>query len=284
MKHLSRIQSYIRTLSTSRQIHALVLQSPPGFAKSTTIDQALKSLGLEFIAAGSYSTPLHIYNMMCRHSESILVFDDSAGIFEDTKAMSILKAAAWASSGTKGERRVTWGSTSGKVEQESVNFRGKLILITNSIPQSRETKAFLSRSIFYEMNFAKSEIIEMLRSAAKSSEHFEDTKIAKAVAEFLIKKLAKRDHSAISLRTLHIGCELASTHPDDWKELLEPLLPPPELDSVVESLSTGLSPKEQEHRFISETGMSRRTFYNVKKEMGLTRPYRRSTRRKKPSK
>jgi hypothetical protein len=283
MKHLSRIQSYIHTLTTSRQIHALVLQSPPGFAKSTTIDQALKSLGLEFIAAGSYSTPLHIYNTICRHPESILVFDDSAGIFEDVKAMSILKAAAWASSGTKGDRRVAWGSTSGKVEQESVIFQGKLILITNSIPQSRETKAFLSRSIFYEMHFKKPEIVEMLRTAAKSQEHFENTEIAAKVAEFLIKKLSTRDYSSISLRTLHVGCEIASTHPDEWQELLEPLLPQPEPTSVLDAFETKMSPKEQENQFISETGLSRRTFYNVKKELGLTRPYRK-TRRKSPKK
>ena len=184
--------------------------------------------------------------------------------------MSILKASAWSSTGTRGERKVAWGSSSGKVEQDSVSFRGKLILITNSIPQSRETKAFLSRSIFYEMNFGKSEIISMLRDAAKSSEYFEDNRVAGEVAEFLIEKLKERDHSNISLRTLHVGCELAATHPDDWRELLEPLLPPLDPESVMESFATELSPKDQEQHFISATGMSRRTFYNVKKELGLT--------------
>jgi hypothetical protein len=198
--------------------------------------------------------------------------------------MSILKAATWASSGTKGERKIGWGSTSGKVEQESVVFRGKIILIANSIPESRETKAFISRSIFYAMNFGKAEIIDMLRSAAESTEHFEDTQTARAVAEFLIEKMATRNHETINLRTLNIGCELAASHPEGWKELLEPLLPLPEVSSVMDALSDQLTPREQEQRFIAETGLSRRTFYNVKKERGLTRPYRRTTRLKKPAK
>ncbi len=193
--------------------------------------------------------------------------------------MSVLKAAAWSASG---DRRVAWGSTSDKVDQPSVIFRGKLILIANSIANTRETRAFLSRAIFYRMEFGRSDVIEMLKTAASSKAHFANTELATEVSNFLIEQVQHRDYSGISLRTLHIGCELASTHPDEWKELLEPLLPSPNPENLIESLVTSdLAAKEQEQRFIAETGLSRRTFYKEKKRLGLSRTYQRSSRRKK---
>lgn len=280
MKHLGRIRSYIQTLVRSDRIHTLVLLSPPGFAKSTTIDQALKGLGIDHVQGGSYATPLHIYNLLCRHPNATIVLDDCSGIFEDTKAMSVLKSAAWSATGA---RRVSWGSTSDKVVHPSVVFNGKLILIANSIPRSREAQAFLSRSIFYEMHFGKTEVVDMLRKAANSPDFFGDTALAQSVADFLVDQIKTRDHSSISLRTLHVGCELASTHPEEWMELLEPLLPAPDPENLLESLiDSPLSAKEQEGRFIAETGLSRRTYYNEKKRLGLSRPYRRA--QKKPKK
>jgi len=282
MKHLSRIRSYIRTLCKSDQIHTLVLLSAPGWAKSTTITQALDGLGLAYIQGGSYATPLHIYNLLCRNPDSIIVLDDVSGIFEDSKAMSVLKSAAWASGR---DRKVSWGSTSDKVEQPSMLFRGKLILIANSIASTKEAQAFLSRAIFYKMEFSRDEVVDMLKNAASSKEHFSNTALATEVAAFLIDRIRLRDYNSVSLRTLHMGCEIAATHPDDWRELLEPLLPWPHPEHLIESLATSdLAAKEQEQKFIAETGFSRRTFYNEKRRLGLSRPYQRATRRKSPKK
>src|SRR5207253_717400 len=123
MKHLETIQAFIKMLIGSESFHALVIQSPPGWGKSTAIDQALGELGIKAVAAGSYANTLHIYNTLCLHPNSLIVLDDCAGLFSDQKSMGILKAATWQSSGqntgsprvTRWRRRVSWGSTSEKV-------------------------------------------------------------------------------------------------------------------------------------------------------------------------
>jgi hypothetical protein len=105
-----------------------VIHSAPGWGKSTTIDTALKELGLSAVTAGSYTTSLHIYNLICKNPQALIVLDDCAGVFSDVKAMSVLKAATWQSSGLGlNVTRVSWGSSSDKVDQPFVEFTGKLI-------------------------------------------------------------------------------------------------------------------------------------------------------------
>lgn len=281
MKHVSTIKAFIKTLMNSESFHALVIQSPPGWGKSTTIDQALTELGMDAIAAGTYATPLHIYNTLCRHSDSLIILDDCAGLFSDPKSMAILKSATWQSSGqgsttaTQPWRRVSWGSTSEKVEQPSVNFTGKLILVTNVVPAAKETEAFLSRCLSYRINIDGIEAKQMILSAATSTSHFPQQAVAQAVAHFLVDDATLADMTKLNLRTLKMGYDLALTHPDSWRELFVHLLPRQQkpVGLISQILQSGLSAKEQEAKFVSSTGKSRRTYYNLKKRLGLTRQY-----------
>lgn len=281
MKHVATIKAFIKTLMNSESFHALVVQSPPGWGKSTTIDIALSELGVEAVAAGSYATPLHIYNTLCRHPDGLIVLDDCAGLFSDPKSMAILKSATWQSSGqgattaTQPWRRVSWGSTSEKAEQPSVDFSGKLILLTNVVPAGKETEAFLSRCLSYRISIDGDEAKQMLLSAATSTAHFPKPEVAQAVAQFLVDDLTRVDVSKINLRTLKMGYELATTHPEAWRELFIQLLPRKSVatDIMIDVFRSGLTVKEQESKFMSATGKSRRTFYNQKKKLGLTRAY-----------
>jgi hypothetical protein len=121
MKHLQSIKAYILTLKNRSNFHALVIQSPPGWGKSTTVDKALTEMRITPVVVGAYATPLHIYNTICQNPNAMIVFDDCAGIFNDPKSMSILKAATWQSTGQISSsdgisRRISWGSTSDKVD------------------------------------------------------------------------------------------------------------------------------------------------------------------------
>jgi len=68
---------------------------------------------------------------------------------------------------------------------------------------------------------------------------------------------------------------LAQTHPSLWYELLLTLLPRSEapVDLMYDIIEFSLPVKEQEARFVAATGKSRRTFYNYKKHLGMTRSY-----------
>ena len=46
MKHLKNIRDLIKTLLGSDSFHALIVESPPGWGKSTAIDLALDELGV----------------------------------------------------------------------------------------------------------------------------------------------------------------------------------------------------------------------------------------------
>lgn len=270
MKHVEDIKDYATMVFESEQFHALIVQSPPGWAKSTTITEALNKLGKPWVSIGAYSTPLFFYNALCQHKDKIIVLDDCAGLFDNMNAMSILKAATWPSSG-KGDRIVAWGSTSEKVVSEFVNFKGKLILLTNVLPKGRDTEAFLSRSVFYSIRFTKGNIEKMLKEASGQKKYYPNTRRAKDVAKFLIENMAKRDYTKVNLRTLQQGYDLAGVVPKKkWGNLFEQLLPQVEPKELVSDLArTDEFIEDQCRHFINVTGMSRRVFFKYRAELGL---------------
>ena len=212
--------------------------------------------------------------------------------------MAILKAATWHCSGpgngtpssdNRTPRRVGWGSTSEKVAQSTVDFSGKIILLTNSIPMGKETEAFISRCLSYRIRMSEMDIRDALLKAARSQTYFSDSELATKVVYFLIEKSNEIDLMKVNFRTLKMGYDFAKTHPETWHELFVHVLPKraasfpqtrqrskkvePE-NHVFELLHSNLNPKEKEARFLSLTGKSRRTFYNYKKRLGLSRSYR----------
>lgn len=281
MKHLSVLSSLVKTLLQSDVFHALVVQSPPGWGKSTAIDGVLSGLGSDFVAAGSYATPLHIYNTLCENPRSLIVFDDCAGVFSDVKSMSLLKAATWKSSGAldakEKSRRVAWGSTSEKVPIRSVDFLGKIILLTNTLSAGRETEAFLTRCLSYKIRISPAEVRSLLLEAASSQQFFPDAEAAREVASFLCDKLNNFPLSRLNLRTLMMGYELSLSHPGgEWRELLRTLHSAQTDEELLGYVfEKGVRTHEQERRFYDSTGLARRSFFNYKRRLGLSRPYAR---------
>ncbi len=271
MKHLNDVATLIKTLQQSTTFHALVIQSPPGWAKSSTIERVLEELELNFISLGCYATPLSLFNALAKAPASLFVLDDSAGLYGDVIAMSILKAATWSSAGNGGVRQVSWLSTSEKVLTPTFIFSGKLILLTNTLPKGKETEAFLSRTLHLAMNLSPQEISEMLFEAAQSKTFYEDTELAMKVANHLVHALARRDFTKINLRTLKMGYELAIANPQGWVQLLEKMLPEISVEELVEELSArDINVEEQIREFTQRSGLTRRSFFNYRKRLGIT--------------
>lgn len=269
MKHLQDIKLYMKTLMNSEQFHALIVQSPPGWAKSTTINECLSSLKVNWKSIGSYSTPLFFYNSICENPDKVLVLDDCAGLFDNLTAMSLLKAATWPIQGT-GDRIISWGSMSEKVRKPFANFKGKLILLTNVMPKGSDSEAFLSRSMFYNIAFTRQNVAGMLTEAAKQKRFYSNTKVAKQVATFLVDNLDRRDYTRFNLRTLQQGYELARVEPKRWKAAFEQLLPRVEPNELVKQLAgTADSVEDQCRYFMNNTGLSRRTYFNYRTQHGL---------------
>lgn len=265
MRHVEDICALIRVLQHNNTFHALVVESPPGWAKSSTIERLLKESGTEFFSLGSYSTPLALYNSICKHPNSLLVLDDCAGLFNEPTAMAILKAASWTSTGSGGNRRITWSSSSEKVQEPSVDFNGKLILLSNGTPAGKEVQAFLTRTLYLRLAFNEDEVKKMLVEATQSIEHYPNQNQADMVVQFILSNSHKYDLRKLNLRTLKMGYEIARNSPDSWSQLFGRLLPPMTPQDVLRSLNEStISVEEQCKEFIKATGLSRRTFYYYK--------------------
>ncbi len=269
MDHLTEITSFIRLLLSSQQFHLLLVQGPPGWGKSSLTKAVLKSLGVGARELGSYCTPLALFNGLVADPTSLLLVDDTHGIFQNPLAMSLLNAATWPT-GADGKRIVRWTSTTEKAAADCVDFSGKLIVLKNYLPDSPQAGAFKNRALNYRLDVSRAKIGGLLLDAAQSKAHFDNTKLAIEVAEFLGQQALFHGPSEISLRTLRMGYELASVDSVRWQELLLKGLPRRNHEQLVEELArSGLKVKEQEELFLRQTGVHRRKFYYLREQLGF---------------
>lgn len=266
MKHLEDIHTFVDVLLGSKTFHALVIESPPGWGKSSSIGKILHEKKLHFECISTYSTAYHLYTALRQNPRALFVVDDCSGITSDSIALSVLKSATWPASGTDSKRLLMWGSGE-KDETPPVEFTGKIILLVNSVGHGMESKSFLSRALYLPILGNAEDRSQILLTAAQNREIYPNFEVASKVSEYLSTKLA---HLAkVNLRTLRLGYELAEQFPDRWESLVERLFigqksPEATLDLLSE---TDLSVEEQAKKFQQETGLSRRSFFNYKKRL-----------------
>ena len=97
LDHVSAIRKYIEALIDTDDTHLLIIESSPGWGKTTSVEESLSLASIEAIHLNAYSTPLNLYNFLAENTDAIILLDDFAGIFNDPSAMAILKAATWTS-------------------------------------------------------------------------------------------------------------------------------------------------------------------------------------------
>jgi len=270
LKHVDEIRRLIKVLLASDRFHVLIIQGPPGWAKTHTTREVLTELKVPYDLLGAYSTPLAMFNKMAENPSGKIVIDDSAGIFYNPLALSVLNSASWPGAGSSSSRHVKWSSTTERASCESFDFLGKLIILTNSLPESPQVNALLNRALPYRISITGDEVGDALIAAASNASHLDNKDRALMVAEFLKEKSKVFDAEKISLRTLEQGYELASVDNDGWRDLLMSLLPKQNSKKMTDEeiihqlVNSGLKVEEQVHRFCQCTGKSRRTFFNLK--------------------
>lgn len=269
--YVQDIKSLLLTIQKSEKIHALIVEGPAGWGKTTAVDEGLAVAGVQSFPIGSYSTALNLFNFLFVNAAPgrFVVIDDSAGLYSDAAAMAILKAATWPQGGI---RRIRWGSTTGKAVTEEFEFHGKLIIICNGFPRTTDAEAVRSRSFPCRIEVSPARARELLRQAALDTRWYPRTDIARSVAKFLCERIADSS-TTISYRTLQMGYELAAHNPESWKALLEGMIPaaPEDPKKLVRALSKrGVKVKEQLREFETATGLKRRTFFKYRRELDLS--------------
>lgn len=275
--HVKEIEEYIEVIVAADDMHAFVCLGPPGWGKTTSVEMALKKICLPFKHLGAYSTPLNLYNFLHVYRDKIILLDDCAGLFNDSAALAILKAATWPSQNNK--RMVKWGSTStNRVIAPEFEFTGKLIIVANSFPSTPDGNAIRSRSYVRRIDVTVEEARKQLLIGAKNKKFFPNTEIATEVAEFLVTMLNKSTLPEISFRTLKKGYRLAEVHPH-WQKLFKNTLPIGNIEKkknvnpieiVKELASKNLKVKEQLRLFQEQTGMKERSFYSFRKDLKIS--------------
>lgn len=253
-------------------MHSIIIEGPPGWGKTTSVEESLKLARIQAQHLGAYSTPLNLFNFLSEHFDQVILLDDCAGIFNDPNAMAILKAATWPSKGNR--RIIKWGSTSTKAFVEEFEFIGKLIIVCNSFPKTADGEAIGSRGYSRKIEMTLTEAKRLISVAASQKRWYPKTKLANEVAEFLLNHTNESNLSQISFRTLKKGYRLAEVHEDSWKELFLDTLPKTNLDPetlVKELARQGLKVKEQARIFSERTGKKIRSFYNYRKDAKISK-------------
>lgn len=273
LSHVETIKRLLKTVQASQKMHAVLVTGPAGFGKSTAVDEALKQSKTKSSHLGSYSSPLNFFNFLYEnsHANTIVVIDDTSGIYGEPTAMALLKAATW----NQGKPRILrWGSTTGKAIVDEFEFKGKIIILCNSFPSTSDANAVKSRAFSYQFEIGETKAKELLLKAAGDSNRYENQVQSKSVANFICAMISERTLPQISYRTLEQGYELAEHNPEDWKLLLGGLISmePEDPKKLVRKLAKEKIPvREQVHRFERATGMKRRTFFKYRSEMNLAK-------------
>lgn len=270
MDHVQEIGSLVSVLLKSTTINALIIQSEPGWGKSTSVEACLKNSTQPFVTVGSYTTPLALFRILQENPDRVIVLDDCAGSFADNRSLSILKAACWTAAGSEGRRIIRWESTSERLTNSAVEFTGKILFLVNSLPENIEANALISRSLCYRIRISESEKHALLVQAAQNTSLYPNPDISSKVLKLLDRELSDYPE-AINFRSLRIAYELAESAPEHWESLFLLTLPNKDPLRVITNLAThGLPVEQQARRFSELTGLSRRSFFLYRQRANVT--------------
>lgn len=158
-------------------------------------------------------TPLQLFLAMQEWNtpKCILLFDDCDSAWNEIDALNVLKAAM----DTKARRIVTWATTSRLVREQSFEFKGQVIVITNAHMTSSHYKAFLDRVHKFPLKMSQREKLVKIKEIAMVSDSF-DRDMAVQVMRHIENNL-EMIGPRLSMRTFVKTYELVKI--PIWKEL-----------------------------------------------------------------
>lgn len=248
-------------------VHALVVYGGAGLGKSFQVFRTLaRSLPSDSIVSIiGHTTPLAFYKLLYENQDRTVVLDDvdAKGLRSDL-FVAMLKAASWSATGA---RMVAWHSNSKILAQENVpasfEFRGKLVLLANSLPDNGEFSAFMSRALVKEVKFGFDDLRKLFSGLAALP--FKDSTPAQrqtVVSELF--SMAKASTEGLSLRTYVKAMELFSWDSVRWKDaMMQTMRENADLKAYYESVEKFASASERAAYFQSQTGKARASYFRL---------------------
>lgn len=257
----------------------LITLGAPGIGKTEVVTRALQEEGYDEDQPDGYGffrgvmRGLHLYKNEYAYRHNPMVIDDIRALLNDPNAIDILLA----STDTRAERLVSWetahraiGEGEGKVPPSFI-FRGYLAINANSWPKKHDLtmEALLSRGACLVFEPSAEETYAYAGPWYLDGSRSRD-EIYAYVGSIL------DEIPTLDLRVLvRDAPRLYRRYPDDWRDRLKRQLVPENRYplSVVKQLmlsDTRLTETERRSEFVRLTGLSERSYWRMKKDLGYS--------------
>lgn len=220
-------------------VRSLVVTGAPGVGKTYAVESVLTDTDCSHeIVRGSISA-VNLYMLAYRNRRAgqVIVLDDADAIFTDEQALNLLKALCDSSA----ERHVSWMKESPALIEadipKSFEYYGGFIFISNldfqHFVDSGKTKfaqhmeALMSRSLYLDLRLhGREELGVWVKHIAVAGKIFDREGVVPELGEDILGFLdTERPRlRELSIRTLLKTCQLAKSHPQDWRPMAQLLL------------------------------------------------------------
>jgi hypothetical protein len=227
-----------------------------GMGKSYNLLQRLDERGVKYCLLKGHHTPLSFYRMLYEHRKGcVLVLDDTVNVLKDREIQGLLLAAL-----DYDNRFVYWNSTSPLMDglPESFEFNSKIVMLCNEVPRDDSVfSALMDRCLVYRLELSRDEILEAIDAIVRAKGYPIE------IAEFI------RENADSLELSLRLPDKIYSYYGrENWRALVMEVVRVDPVVAVVVRLSRSSLPvKEQVRRFVEETGLSRRTFFRIKRRL-----------------
>lgn len=235
-------------------INGFIVVGDAGLGKTYNLILHLKKLNKNFVLIKGHITALTLYKTFYEHrNNEIIILDDVIKIIEDKDIINILLGALDYNS-----KNVEWLSSSPLSSNlpKSFFFNSKIFIITNKLIDDEFFNALKSRCVVYQLKFSKEQIIEMLYIIAKQKGY--DISLVDFIKEMSEKNIIEN----LDLRLI----DKINSYKD--KNLIKQVIQINKIKSIVyELIKSKMPTKEQVKEFTERTGLSRRTYFRIKRKL-----------------
>lgn len=262
---MKAIPNVINQTLKSKNIHCCIVEGEAGWGKSHTVWQIIKNKP-NVSVLNTHATPLGLYTFLFNHCNDVIVLDDCYNILRNPVGVSLLKAATFS---PDNKRLVRWVSTSQALEvPDMFEFGGKVIILANGLPDNPEIASLWDRSYALKIHYSFEGKAHLLATICQREATRQEKPYLLEVGEFLLKNITPATH--FSVRTLIKAFDLRENYVN-WQERLLLELKTDELLEYVYLLSkSNTSCKMQFKECTSQFGISRSTFFAIRRRLGLS--------------
>lgn len=245
------LEEKLKTLIKGRK-KLLFCFGEAGIGKTYQTERILARYNVKFQVMRGVSTPASMHNTLSDYSDDIILLDDVESMMCHRSTISTFKSA------TEKPNIVHWNSLDKRIKKTSFQFKGKIVIILNDVPQELEFRNLLSRALIVRIHPNYNQKLMLMYEIAKKE------KIPIEIVDY-IKEYSNTATKNFDLRVLEKAYDFYTVNKEKWKELIISELKP---DKMILALRRAIEYSnkvgEQAREFTKLTGLGRRSFFLYK--------------------